>query len=224
MKTEYHDTLNKQDVRISTANGIINGILTFPKEAKALVLFAHGAGSSRLSPRNQHVAGVLNQDGLATLLMDLLTPHEEQLDMVTGQLRFDIDFLARRLDEVTQWVLKNDNTRRLTLGCFGSSTGAAAALKTAVQNPQLVKALVSRGGRPDMAEDVLALVKAPTLLIVGSLDTVVLDLNRQAFDMLQVEKELVVVPGATHLFEESGKLDEVAAHAKRWFMAHLTDG
>lgn len=222
MRTASESTLNREEIAIHFANATIKGILTIPAQAKSLIIFAHGAGSSRLSPRNNRVADFLNQNNLATLLMDLLTEPEERTDLVTGQLRFDINFLAKRLDGVTQWILENRSTKELSLGYFGSSTGAAAALKAAAHRPEAVKALVSRGGRPDMAQDVLPQVRTPTLLIVGSDDTHVLELNRMAFDMLSGEKDLVIVPGATHLFEEPGKLDEVAEHAKRWFVKYLS--
>lgn len=220
--TAGQDILSRQEIAIHVTGVIIKGILTIPTDAGALVIFAHGAGSSRLSPRNRHVADIFNHNNLATLLMDLLTQDEERTDMVTGHLRFDINFLAQRLNEVTQWILENDATKKWKLGYFGSSTGAAAALRAAAERPEAIKALVSRGGRPDMAEDVLPQVKAPTLLIVGSDDTLVLDLNQQAFEMLTVEKELVIIPGATHLFEEPGTLDEVAEHAMKWFLKYLS--
>ena len=220
MNAAHHNTLHQQDITINTSDGLINGILVIPIDAKAVIIFAHGTGSSRLSPRNKHVADILNQNGLATLQMDLLTEQEERLDMVTGQLRFDIDFLARRLNDVMRWIVDNPSTHELKPAYFGASTGAAAALVAAAQRPQLIRAVVSRGGRPDMAEDILGQVKAPTLLIVGSLDRVVLDLNRKAFEKLQTAKELIVVPGASHLFEEPGTLDQVARHAKEWFMQY----
>ncbi len=211
-----------EEIKIETPEGIIIGLLNIPEGAKGIIIFAHGSGSGRLSPRNRHVAGVLNQEKLATLLMDLLTEREEQIDSVTGQFRFDIDFLARRLNDVTEWVLNNDDTLRLQPAYFGASTGSAAALKASVQRPQTIKALVSRGGRADMAADILPQVKTPTLLIVGAEDTAVLEMNRQAFEKLGGDKKLVIVPGATHLFEEPGKLDEVADHAGKWFLKYLS--
>jgi putative phosphoribosyl transferase len=221
-KMRLAEKILNEEIKIRTRRGIINGLLDIPEGAKGIIIFAHGSGSGRLSPRNRHVAGVLNQEKLATLLMDLLTEREEQIDSITGELRFDIDFLARRLNDVTEWVLSNDNTRMLQPAYFGASTGAAAALKASVQRPETIKALVSRGGRPDMAEDILSQVTTPVLLIVGGDDAAVLEMNRRAFEKLAGEKKLVVVPGATHLFEEPGKLDEVADHAAKWFLKHLS--
>jgi dienelactone hydrolase len=185
------------------------------------VIFAHGSGSSRNSPRNRFVAGVLQEAGLATLLFDLLTPKEEAIDSVSGHLRFDIDFLARRLIGAIDWIARNKDTQSLAIGCFGASTGAAAALVAAAERPQTVKAVVSRGGRPDLATSSLPRVKAPVLLIVGGLDTQVIELNRQAMEQLSSVKELALVPGATHLFEEQGTLPQVADLAAAWFVKYL---
>jgi putative phosphoribosyl transferase len=200
----------------------LSGDLVIPERATAVVLFAHGSGSSRHSPRNQYVASVLQQEGFATLLLDLLTAAEEQVDYDTGHLRFDIDLLAARLLEATDWTQRDPETRGLPIGYFGASTGAAAALVAAAERPGTVGAVVSRGGRPDLAGPALPLVQDPTLLIVGSRDHQVLELNRQAFNELQCEKELYVVPGASHLFEEPGTLEQAARLARNWFRKHLT--
>jgi len=199
----------------------LEGDLVLPDGARAVVVFAHGSGSSRLSPRNRQVAEALQSAGVGTLLMDLLTPDEGAADERTGHLRFNIDLLANRLTQAVDWVAANESTSRLQIGCFGASTGAAAALVTAARRPDNVRAVVSRGGRPDLAGPMLAMVDAPTLLIVGGRDHTVLELNRQAFDQLRCEKELRIVPGATHLFEEPGALDEVVALARDWFVEWL---
>jgi putative phosphoribosyl transferase len=211
-----------EEVAIPCDGGSLEGLLEFPRSAHGLVIFAHGSGSGRHSPRNQHVARVLRDAGLATLLLDLLTLDEERIDELTGHLRFDIEFLARRLVAATRWAAQRPDISQLSIGYFGASTGAGAALVAAAQIPELVHAIVSRGGRPDLAgAKSLAIVKAPTLLIVGGRDEEVLQLNRQAMALLQVEHRLVVVPGATHLFEEPGTLDTVARLAARWFGQHL---
>jgi dienelactone hydrolase len=199
----------------------LEGDLVLPDGARAVVVFAHGSGSSRLSPRNRQVAEVLQEAGIGTLLMDLLTPDEGAADERTGHLRFNIDLLANRLTQAVDWIAANDSTSRLPVGCFGASTGAAAALVTAARRPDNVRAVVSRGGRPDLAGPMLALVDAPTLLIIGGRDRTVLELNRQAFDQLRCEKDLQIVPGATHLFEEPGALDKAAALARGWFVDYL---
>jgi pimeloyl-ACP methyl ester carboxylesterase len=186
-----------------------------------VVLFAHGSGSSRHSRRNRHVAALLNEAKLATLLLDLLTVEEEAVDMRTAHLRFDIGLLAGRLIVATDWLTREPDTQRLPVGYFGASTGAAAALVAAAERPDVVDAVVSRGGRPDLAGPALPLVRAPTLLIVGGDDVTVLELNRQALAQLRAEKELVIIPGATHLFEEPGALDEVARLARDWFERYL---
>ncbi len=209
-------------VMIPAGEVTLNGDLCLPEKATALVAFAHGSGSSRLSPRNQFVARYLRAGGLATLLFDLLTSDEEAEDIITARLRFDINLLARRLVAATDWLKGNDETNNLKVGYFGSSTGAAAALVAAAARPDAVGAVVSRGGRPDLAAPVLAQVKAPTLLIVGGDDIPVIEVNREAMEMIGVEKELVIVPGATHLFEEPGTLEQVARYARDWFVRHLT--
>jgi putative phosphoribosyl transferase len=208
-------------VSIPCGNATINGDLNLVEKAKGVVLFAHGSGSSRFSPRNRHVATQLNNAGLATLLIDLLTRDEEAVDELTAELRFNIAFLGERLLSVTDWVKQNNSTRNLKLGYFGASTGAAAALAAASKQQDIVSAIVSRGGRPDLAKIWLPNVKAPTLLIVGGNDTAVIEMNKQALEKLDTKKKLVLVPGATHLFEEPGALDEVAILAGDWFTKHL---
>jgi putative phosphoribosyl transferase len=194
------------------------GDLSVPTAAKGAVLFAHGSGSSRRSPRNRYVADVLNEGGLATLLIDLLTEDEQQVDLQTAHLRFDIPFLSRRLEVITDWLANHPEMRDLNIGHFGASTGAAAALMAAADLPHRVCAVVSRGGRPDLAGAALARVEAPTLLIVGGADTVVLDLNRKAMELMRCEKQLQIITGAGHLFEEPGALKKVAALARDWFL------
>jgi putative phosphoribosyl transferase len=198
----------------------IQGDLTIPDGATGIVLFAHGSGSSRHSPRNQFVAATLNEAGIGTLLMDLLTPEEETYDRATAELRFDIALLARRVILALDW-LSSGPGQGLGIGLFGASTGAAAALVTAAERPDDVAAVVSRGGRPDLAGTALEEVRAPTLLIVGGLDELVLELNKQALELIAAEQELVVVPGATHLFPEPGALEEVARLAAEWFSRYL---
>src|SRR3972149_1996986 len=197
-------------VKIPVGRVTIEGNLTKPPAARGVVLFAHGSGSSRFSPRNQYVAKALNKAGLATLLIDLLTREEEDIDTSTGEFRFDIDLLSQRLIGATKWLRENPATRNLAFGYFGASTGAAAALIAAAKTPTEVKAVVSRGGRPDLALEYLQKVKAPTLLIVGGDDMTVLELNKKAMQRLSVVKKLEIVPGASPLFEEPGKLEQVA--------------
>src|SRR5213595_3205396 len=210
-----------RDVRIPAEDVTLDGNLTIPENAVALVLFAHGSGSSRHSPRNQFVAHTLNDAGLATLLFDLLTREQEALDMRTGQHRFNIGLLVERLVDATRWAKQHEQTRDLGLGYFGSSTGGAAALVAAAKIPQDVGAVVSRGGRPDLAGDALPKVQAPTLLIVGGNDDIVIELNEMARDQMRCEVKLEVIPGATHLFEEPGALEQVAKLASDWFSLHL---
>ena len=208
-------------VRVGAGAVTLEGNLSLPKGADGVVLFAHGSGSSRHSPRNRYVAALLNQAKLATLLVDLLTSDEEAIDMQTAHLRFDIGLLAERLVAVTDWLTQNPETRHLRVGYFGASTGAAAALVAAAERADVLGAVVSRGGRPDLAGPALPRVRAPTLLIVGGNDFQVIELNRAALAQLRCEKQLVIVPGATHLFEERGALDEVARLAREWFERHL---
>lgn len=208
-------------VQIPIGQEILHGDLALPVSAIGIVVFAHGSGSGRHSPRNRFVAQVLHQAGLATLLMDLLTSAEEAFDAQTAALRFDIELLARRLMEATDWMVVQSETSHLPIGYFGASTGAAAALVAAAELPDLIEAVVSRGGRPDLAGDALRQVVAPTLLIVGSRDPVVLELNRKALAELPGQKNLEIVPGATHLFEEPGALEAVAQLARSWFSLYL---
>ena len=212
------------EVEIQAGHAVLSGNLTIPDGAVALVLFAHGSGSSRHSPRNQFVARTLKDAGLATLLFDLLTPEEEAIDMRTGDLRFNIGLLAERLVHATNWAKQQDETRDLRTGYFGSSTGGAAALVAAVDIPQDVDAIVSRGGRPDLAGDALPKVQAPSLLIVGGNDDIVIELNEMARDRMRCEVKLEIVPGATHLFEEPGALEKVAKLASDWFVSHIGPG
>jgi dienelactone hydrolase len=211
----------ERPVTVPAGDAALQGDLTLPKEARGIVLFAHGSGSSRMSPRNRRVARMLNEASLATLLVDLLTEEEEAVDSRTGYLRFDIALLARRLIGATDWLAEQPETRALPLGYFGASTGAAAALVAAAERPEATRAVVSRGGRPDLAGPALSRLRAPTLLIVGGRDFQVIELNRRAFAEIRAEKQLVIVPGATHLFEEPGALDEVARLARRWFQRYL---
>jgi dienelactone hydrolase len=197
----------------------LEGDLHIPQNSGGLVVFVHGSGSGRLSPRNQSVAEKLNVDGLATLLFDLLTMSEEKIDNQTRQLRFDINLLSNRLISTLDWIINNPDIQNLSVGLFGASTGAAAALVAAAERPSIVNVIVSRGGRPDLArKDILTKVTAPTLLLVGGNDEQVLELNEKALKDLKVEKKkLTIIPGATHLFEEPGKLEEVARLASGWF-------
>ncbi|MBI3778494.1 MAG: dienelactone hydrolase family protein [Gammaproteobacteria bacterium] len=207
----------EQRVGIPMDAAVHEGVLAVPAGAKGLVLFAHGSGSGRLSPRNNYVAGMLRESGIATLLFDLLTEEEDRI----YENRFDIELLTQRLLRATEWTRHQTATRDLALGYFGASTGAAAALKAAAALGAAVSAVVSRGGRPDLALDDLPRVSAPTLLIVGGHDNVVIELNRAAYHELQGKKELMIVPGATHLFEEPGTLEQVAAAAAKWFVQHM---
>jgi putative phosphoribosyl transferase len=200
----------------------LEGELTVPEPAAGAVIFAHGSGSSRRSPRNRHVADLLNEGGLATLLIDLLTEDEQEVDLQTAQLRFDIPFLADRLVVIAQWLSHQPEAADLKLGYFGASTGAGAALVAAAEIPERVHAVVSRGGRIDLAGAATAKVQAPTLAIVGGNDTVVLDLNRKALARMNCVKRLELIPGAGHLFEEPGTLEQVATLAREWFAEKLS--
>jgi dienelactone hydrolase len=210
--------MEERDVEIQADRADMAGTLTLPERARGVIAFAHGSGSSRFSPRNRAVAAVLNRAGFATLLLDLLTSREERVDAYIAHLRFDVDLLARRLGVTTDWLASDAATARLPVGYFGASTGAAAALVAAADRPE-VTAIVSRGGRPDIAGPALALVRTPTLLIVGGADVPVVALNRQARARMRpdVEPRLEIVPGATHLFEEPGALEMVASLATDWF-------
>lgn len=208
-------------VEIFAEGAELDGLLHIPNAVERIVIFAHGSGSSRLSPRNQHIAHLLHNARMATLLFDLLTPEEDALDAKTMEYRFDLDLLATRLIAATHWLHGNPALKQLPMGYFGASTGGGAALMAAAAEPSLVKAVVSRGGRPDLAGAALPKVKASTLLIVGGNDPEVIKLNEQAYAALTCEKKLELVPGATHLFEEPGKLDEVARLASQWFREYL---
>ncbi len=209
------------DVTVQAADAALEGALVLPQAAAGVVVFAHGSGSSRFSPRNRYVADVLQQGGLGTLLFDLLTAREHAIDELTRELRFDIDLLTRRLTGAVDWLVSSAHAACLPIGLFGASTGAAAALRVAAGRADRVGAVVSRGGRPDLALDSLPQVRAPTLLIVGGLDEAVIRMNRTAAARLTAQHELQIVQGATHLFEEPGKLEEVACLARDWFQRHL---
>jgi dienelactone hydrolase len=212
---------NVDSVQVTADNVTLEGNLTIPDNPGGVVLFAHGSGSSRHSPRNQYVAQVLQEAGFATLLIDLLTLKEEEEDQYTAHLRFDIDLLSQRVIGATNWLTVNPSTAKLKIGYFGASTGAAAALVAAAERPFAIGAVVSRGGRPDLARSALTKVQAPTLLIVGGRDTQVIELNRMAFSLLECEKQIEIVPGATHLFQEPGALEKVAQLASDWFKRYL---
>jgi putative phosphoribosyl transferase len=211
-------TTREHNVQIGTGKLVLDGILGLPPDRRGVVVFAHGSGSGRLSPRNNFVARRLQRDGLATLLLDLLT--DEEAD--DRRKVFDMNLLAERLVLAKDWVEAEPQLQHLSIGYFGASTGAGAALQAAAREPSNVKAVVSRGGRPDLAEPYLPSVTAPTLLIVGGRDEPVIEMNQAAYDVLTCEKKLIIVPGATHLFEEPGTLEQVAEHAGRWFLRHLS--
>jgi pimeloyl-ACP methyl ester carboxylesterase len=222
MNTQTTGPVIEHPVNIRAADVVLEGNLAVPRDAPGVVVFAHGSGSGRHSPRNQFVAQALREAGLATLLLDLLTAAEEAVDVRSGEYRFDIDLLAGRVVGATDWLAGAEATAHLPVGYFGASTGAGAALVAAARRPERVRAVVSRGGRPDLAAQDLPRVQAPTLLIVGGDDLPVIGLNRQALDRLgSHEKGLHIVPGATHLFEEPGALEEVARLAADWFARHL---
>lgn len=202
-------------------DGVMTGLLLLPQGAAGLVLFVHGGGGSKYSRRNRTVAGVLNRGRIATLLVDLLTPEEQEIDGQTQEIRFDIPLLTERVVHAVDWMVEDARTAGLPIGLFGSNTGAAAALGAAAERPRLVRAVVCRGGRPDLAGAALSSVTVPTLLLVGGLDPEVLRLNREAVQQMPAEPRLEVIPGATHLFEEAGKLDEVALQARDWFLQHF---
>ncbi|MFP4345153.1 MAG: dienelactone hydrolase family protein [Anaerolineales bacterium] len=208
-------------LEVQTDSATVEANLSIPEGAQSIVLFAHGTGSSRHSSRNRFVAEALNEGGLATLLIDLLTPDEKRRDLMTREVRFDIDRLGKRVTGAVDWLAENEETRDLKIGCFGSSTGAASALIAAANRPDLIKAVVSRGGRVDMAKDVLEAVEAPTLCIVGGRDVQVLAVSRWALQRMDVEKGLEIVADAGHLFEEPGALEEVARLTREWFQDHL---
>jgi putative phosphoribosyl transferase len=212
---------NENTVRIPSGSVSVEGNLNVPPGSRAIVLFAHGSGSSRFSPRNRYVAKIFNDANIATLLFDLLTNEEDQEDLETGEFRFNIALLAKRLIDATIWLKNDPAVEDFDFGYFGASTGAAAALVAAAKLPDAVKAVVSRGGRPDLAGEYLPNVVAPTLLLVGSLDTEVIELNRQAMSQMTAKNKLEIIPGATHLFEEPGKLEIVAKLSAEWFTRYL---
>ena len=214
-------TAREEAVQISDGRVQLDGDLTVPDRCEGLVIFAHGSGSSRFSPRNRRVAQALHGSGLATLLLDLLTRQEEAIDLQTREIRFDIDRLGRRVVAAADWAVAHPELRDLNLGYFGASTGAAAALIAAAERPKSTAAVVSRGGRPDLAGDALSLVQAPTLLIVGGDDEVVIELNEAARRRMKAVVRLEIVPGASHLFEEPGALEEVERLAAEWFRRYL---
>ena len=216
-----HPTVDERDVVVATGSVSLEGTIAIPQNARGLVLFAHGSGSSRFSPRNRYVAEELRAGGLGTLLVDLLTPNEEIIDAQTRELRFDIGLLAERLVGAISWLGTEKATRNLGIGLFGASTGGGAALDAAARVPDRVAAVVSRGGRPDLAGEALPDVRAPTLLIVGERDDVVIDLNRRAMAHMTAPVKLEIVPRATHLFEEHGALEAVARLARDWFLRYL---
>jgi dienelactone hydrolase len=216
MTSAYHSA------RVPAGDVVLEADIAIPHQARGVVLFAHGSGSSRFSPRNRYVARQLQQAGLATVLADLLTPAEEQTDARGGEIRFDIGLLATRLGQLTDWLAEQERTAGLNRGYFGASTGAAAALAAAAQRPGQVGAVVSRGGRPDLAGQLLSRVHQATLLIVGGRDRAVLEINQQALPKIPAETHLAIVPAASHLFEEPGALEQVASLARDWFAGHLT--
>lgn len=219
MSSEAH--VSRTDIEIETPGAILRGDLIVPEQAAGIVVFAHGSGSSRHSQRNRYVAEVLQGAGLATLLMDLLTAEEDVIDQVTREFRFDIDLLSERLTDALDWTVERQETQELPVGLFGASTGAAAALRAAAARPGIVRAVVSRGGRPDLAGDALGQVRTPTLLIVGEADSQVIPLNEAAQREMHAPVQLLLVPGATHLFEEPGTLAVAAQLARDWFLEHL---
>ena len=219
-QSNWHNPTRTYHIPID-ATLTLEGNLSIPEKAKGIVLFVHGSGSGRFSPRNQFVASVLYDAGFASLLIDLLTAQEEELDLITARLRFDIELLSQRVVGTTTWLLQQEETATLDIGYFGASTGAAAALVAAAERPLEVRAVVSRGGRPDLAGSALSHVEAPTLLLVGSLDTQVISLNEMALSLMRCEKRLDIIEGATHLFEEPGALEQVAQRTIEWFDGHF---
>lgn len=209
--------MSQKELKIALPSVTLQGELNIPKNAKGLVIFSHGSGSSRLSPRNKYVAEVIQSHGIATLLFDLLTEEEDSY----YQTRFDIKLLTSRLIETTKWIMAQKDVKGLGIGYFGASTGAASALKAAAALPDIIKAVISRGGRPDLAEEALEKVKADVLLIVGGNDAGVIELNEEAYNRMDTTKEFKIIPGATHLFEEPGKLEQVALIASEWYEKHL---
>lgn len=210
------------NVKIPLEKGFLNGILQIPQNSVGLVLFSHGSGSSRLSKRNQYVASLLNENQIATLLFDLLTQEEEEIDAIDMSLRFDIHLLTQRLLLATTWCLKQKETHNFNIAYFGASTGAAAAINAAALSKQEITAIVSRGGRPDLSKEYLKKLHTPILLIVGGDDVAVIEMNKDAYNLISCKKKLQIIEGASHLFEEPGKLEQVAILAKKWFFDHFT--
>jgi len=223
MQSQTRDGIRESTVLITSGQTKLVGDLAIPPKAKSIILFAHGSGSSRLSSRNRFVAGHLQREGLATLLFDLLTSDEEKIDSYNMKLRFDIDLLAHRLSGATEWLKSQREVAPMPVGYFGASTGAAAALIAGTMHPDTVRAIVSRGGRPDLASRALPLIQVPTLLIVGGDDREVIMLNQMAMEKIKATKKIVIVPGATHLFEEPGALEAVSEQAAFWFKQYLDD-
>lgn len=217
------ENIKQTEILIPAGKETLKGFLMIPQPARGIVVFAHGSGSSRFSSRNQYMAAQLNQIGLATLLFDLLTEEEQPIDEQTRELRFDIDLLSERLSQTVEWVSQQSAVRALPLGLFGASTGAAAALNAAARQPERVRAVVSRGGRPDLAPEALPEVQAPTLLIVGGNDPAVMNLNEHAAAQMKAEHKIEIVPGASHLFSEPGKLEKVAQLIQAWFRHYLAE-
>jgi len=215
------DRAEERYIQITSGDVVLDADICIPAKAESLIIFAHGSGSNRHSPRNRQVAQIMQEAGWATLLASMLSVEEEAEDLIHGNLRFNIDLLSSRLTSITEWLQGNPATSRFKYGIYGASTGAAGALICAAEKPELIKAVVSRGGRPDMAARYLEQVKAPTLLIVGGEDYPIIDLNRRALAALKCEKELAFVPGATHLFEEPGAIEKVGELTKSWFTRHL---
>lgn len=216
------EKITQEVLRIPVGQIELEGELVVPHDSKGIVLFAHGSGSSRFSPRNQRVADLLQEYQLGTLLIDLLTTQEEKEDLITREMRFDMELLAHRLMSITQWFLQNSRRQSLPIGYFGSSTGTAAALIAAAKMGKLISVVVSRGGRPDLASRFLPQVEVPTLLIVGGADSEVIQLNQDAYDLIPYIKKLEIIPHATHLFEEPGALDAVAHLAAKWFLQYFS--
>jgi putative phosphoribosyl transferase len=218
---DYLSEKNERNISIKVDEGEISAILHSVPKARGIIIFAHGSGSSRFSPRNKLIARHLNENNFSTLLIDLLTPKEEIEDEITAELRFNIQLLSKRLSFATGWIINDESIKDLPIGYFGASTGAAAALISAADLKTKIKAIVSRGGRPDLAIKVLKEIVSPTLLIVGGNDSIVLKLNKEAYSALTCKKKLEIIPGASHLFEEPGKLEEVAKISAKWFLRHL---
>ncbi len=221
MNISMTNRVEEKNVMIPSGSTMLEGTLGIPENAIGIILIVQGTGSNRYSPRNRYLASELQQEGLATLMMDLLTPTEEAYDMRTGNLRYNVDLLTRRVIDVIDWIDENEHAMHLSIGILGGGVGAAAAMIASVERPEIIKALVSKSGRTDLAGDIFSRIETPTLLIVGGFDYTVMDLNGHAYESLNVDKKFVVVPEATQLFEEPGALEEVASQAVRWFHQYL---